>query len=610
VWKLTPEAEAFREQRRERANAMGKAKGLEPISEYELDLRCLKFLPFRNRFKFQFLLRCFDHQWADTFHMEAEGVQNYWAVRMAKALTTQDRVNLMGCGSSGKTAIASAYLYTIWKANAYSSSVFLSTTSGEAAQARTWGQIKDWHTRDRYPIGKRIESMHLITLDEETRNEEGEKERDYRNSIKVVLIKKGSEGENVVASIVGRKNDFVYWCCDEFPFMDLGVLDARVNLNTNPFNQFIGLGNAPKEGDPMYLDSEPFGADFPDGWRSVDKDVQNNWPTKKGWCFYFNGADSPNFKTKSGNGFPKLMNEEMRQKVLKDSGGEDTTMYWRQFYGFPPGIEIPDKIITYTLLEAHDCFKEALWSGLGQKSIAGLDLGFREDGDPCVLDFAHHGQDTRGKKIAAFERDGIVLNPSQKSGREFERQIAKRVIEECRPRNCHDLALDVSGDGGMILQAIEREAREQKYQLNVTPISFSGTADDAITVPGEKRTTKEMYDRKVTQLWASFRISVTNGVIRGCDPLSKAINQLCSRKYNTDDKKRFTVEPKKEMKKRLKRSPDHADARVLCHFLALKMGLSGVPQTTEEVQAQKREDAMPRARPYSGHGTSVAYARR
>jgi len=616
VWKLTPEAEAFREQRRERANAVCKEKRVEPIGEYELDLRCFRMAPFRHPIRHEFLIRCWNHQWPDFFVIEKDGVPNYWHVRMAKAFCRYRCVNLVGCASAGKTFVSAAYAHVLWKSNAMATSAYLSTTSAEAGEARTWGTVKDLQTRDKYPFGKTISSLRVITLDEETRNDEGDKERDYRNCIKAVLIKSGQEGKNVVGSICGRKNENVLWQCDEMAFMDIGVLEARVNLFSNVaggnFAQFIGIGNAPSEGDPLYLDAEPFGNAFPDGWRSVDKDVHEHWPTKTGICLYFNGEKSPNMRVPKGKKvpFPRIMDQEGREAILTIAGGEDTPVFWKQFYGFPPSVDVPDKVVTNKLLESNGCFGEALWAGPGQKVLAGLDLGFREDGDPCIIDFGQIGSDTRGKKILVCERDGIVLNPSQKSGREFENQIAKRVIAECRPRNCHDLALDVSGDGGMILQAIEREAREQKYQLNVTPISFSGVADDAVRIPGEKRLPREIYDRRVTQLWMLFRASALNGVIRGCDPHSNAVRQLCSRKYGTDDKKRFTIEKKSDMKKRLKRSPDHADARVLCHFLALKMGLSGVPQTTEEAQTQKREEQMPKARPYSGHGTSVAYARR
>jgi len=371
------------------------------------------------------------------------------------------------------------------------------------------------------------------------------------------------------------------WCVDEFPFMDMGVLDARVNLNTNPFHQFIGLGNAPSEGDPMYLDSTPFGDKYPDGWASVNKDVDKQWPTQRGHCFYFNGADSPNYKKprEKGKGFPfpRIMNEDFRLAILQDAGGEDSPMYWKQFFGFPPTVDISDKVMTHKLLESNGAFREPEWVDSEKKILAGLDLGFRADGDPCVLHFGRTGREKEsGRKILGVEPDGIPLVPSQNSKDAFEVQIGKKVIEECRRRGCADLALDVTGDGGILLQHIEREAREQGYKLNVLPVSFSGTAEDRIVIPGEKRTARDMFANMVAQIWGTFRLSIINQVIRGLGEYGQAKQQLCSRKMGTDDKKRMTIERKVDMKKRLRRSPDQADALCLLGHLALRHGLAGI----------------------------------
>lgn len=598
VWKLSDKAEAWFARYREQLQAQHPGQ---PISEYDYAMAAFGALPFKSPILHEFLLLCECHQWGTEFGLESDGVVNDWAIRMAKGFCLDKRVNLMGCGSSWKTGNASAYVYTMWKSRPFSTSIFLSTTSGEAAQSRTWGQVKDWHSRDRYAIGKRIESLHLITLDKET------EDRDYRNSVKVVLIKPGNEGKNVMASIVGRKNERVIWVVDEFPFMDIGILDARVNLNTaGPFNQFIGLGNAPEEGDPMYLDAAPYGPKYPDGWRSINKDADKSWPTKTGICLYFNGEKSPNYKVGPGVKFPfpRMMNEGFRLELLKDSGGEDTPMYWKQFHGFPPTVDISDKVLTYKLLERNGAFGDPLWQNAAKKILAGLDLGFRAEGDPCVIDFGRLGVNTEGRTILCCSEDGIALAPKQGSKDAFEVQIAKRVIEECRLRGCADLALDVTGDGGILLQHIEREARESGYKLTVTPVSFSGSASDRPVAPGDKRLGKEVYASKVAEIWGQMRLCVLNQVVVGMKSASNAVTQLCARKMGSDEKKRMTIEKKSDMKKRLRRSPDHADARCLLVFLALQHGLSGMvvaPVVKKPVASVT--DNVPKIARYAEHAT-------
>jgi hypothetical protein len=619
VWKPSAYAERVFEKSLVPHNAKWCAERGLKMNEVELMMHCCNQIPFGHKVLADFIICLWQLWWGEHIQIEKRGYVNTWLVRMVRAMTTEKRPNFMGCGAGGKTTVAAAWLYTMWKLKPFCTSCFLSTTSAEAGESRTWGAVKNWHKLDSSSVGKRIESRHIITLDEECRDDDGTKDRDYRNGIKCVNIKPGQEGRNVMASIVGRHNERVLWYYDEMPFMDLGLLDARVNLNTNPFSQCGGLGNAPNEGDPMYIDCTPFGAEWPDGWNSVDKDRHEEWPTKSGRCFYFNGEKSPNYQAPEGEPapFPRLMNEGFRREVLRDSGGEDTPMYWKQFYGFPPMVDIADKVFTDKLLRVNGCFEEPVWADATQKVLGGLDLGFKLGGDPCVICFGKVGMDHRAKRVLGCEKDGVVLNPSQRDAKDYETQIAMRVIDECRKRGCTDIALDVTGDGGLLLQAIEAEARRQKYVLNVLAVSFSGTAEDRIVVPGEKRRGDQMFKNKVAQLWVVGRICCSNGVVRGMGEYSQVKTQLCARKGSNDDQKRFSVEPKKEMKKRLKRSPDHGDAWALLVHLSEKHGLSGADVGAAAAGARPRSprEALERAlgtggSAYSGHGGMGRYGGR
>jgi len=612
MWQLSERGLFIRQKEQEKVNERLKAQKRDPITDYELDLRLFGELPFRHPQKYEFLIRCWNHQWPGHLVVEAGDLKNYWLIRMAIGFCHHKRLGLLGCASAGKSYALAAYTYTFWKSKPMDTSVYISTTSAEAGEARAFGTVKDLYHRDQFRIGKLINSLRLITLDEETKGETGDAERDYRNCVKAVLIKSGAEGKNVVGTIVGRKNRNVIWGCDEAGFMDAGILDARVNLFSNPFAQFIYVGNGPIEGDPIYIDGEPHGVEWPDGWRSVDPDVHTHWPSRTGRVLYFNGRKSPNMQLPVGARpvFPGMMDREKMAEIELAAGGEDTPIYWRQVVGLSPGVDIPDKLITHKLLESNRAFEMALWGGSPLKVVAGLDVGFRADGDPCSIDFIKVGKDTDGRTVAECERDAMLLIPSVKSKDAFEPQIAKKVIAECRKRGCHYLSLDVTGDGGIMLQHIERVAREEQYELMVVPISFSGSADDSVVIPDQKKLAKDQFANKMSQIWGQFRLCVINKVVRGCDPLSAAVKQLVGRKFVTDDKKRFLVEPKKEYKKRLKRSPDQADARTLAMFSAIKNGLSGMESGAGAVLAEKRVEraaALPR---YGGHGSVAKYGGR
>lgn len=612
MWTLSEKGAWVRSREQEKVNARLKANKQEPIDDYMLDLRLLGMIPFAHPLRHEFLLRVWSHQWPTEMVIEVDGEVNYWLIRMAKEFCRQKRLILLGCGSSGKSYGLSGYAYSLWKCSPFATSVYLSTTSAEAGEARAFGTVKDLHNKDRYKFGKLISSLRVITLDEETRNEEGDKERDYRNCVKAVLIKSGAEGKNVVGTICGRKNRVVLWGCDEMPFMDTGILDARVNLFSNDFAQFIGVGNGPEEGDPLYIDGEPFGPEFPDGWRSVNPDIHEGWTTRTGYCLYFNGLKSPNLMIPKGKKpiFPSLMDWNKLEELKKVAGGEDTPIYWRQVIGLAPGVDVPDKIVTYKLLQSNRALEQPVWMDLNWKTVAGLDLGFRDGGDPTTIDFGKVGTEETGRQILAFSGDAMPLLPLQSSKAAFEEQISRQVIKLCRERDCHDLALDVTGDGGILLQHIERVAREEKFKLGIVAVSFSGTADDAIRTPGDVRKPTDIYANKVSQIWAQFRVCVINGVIRGCNAHHQSVKELCGRRFSTDEKKRFLVEKKSDYKKRLRHSPDRGDARCLCAFMAIKVGLSGEMKTTDEVVDEKREAFAEATAPqdYSSHGTVDGYS--
>jgi len=580
-------------------------------TEYEVTARAFTSTPFAHEFKHQFLVRLWQIMWPDFFVIEKDGILNSWCLKMAKAFCSFKRLSLVGCASSTKSQCAAMYGYTMWKVNPEGTSVYLSTTSAEAGEARMWGVIKDLFSKDRFQIGKRIDSLQLICLDAETKDDEGAKQRDFRDVIKFVKIKTGNEGRSAVGSICGRKNKRVLWICDELNFMELGIMDARVNLFSNPFAQFIGIGNAPTEGSPLYMDAEPVGEAFPDGYRSVDIEAHDRWKTKTGVCFYFNGAKSPNFEAPDPKKppFPFMMNAVAREEIREMAGGDDTNVFWVQFYGFPPGVEVSDKVVDRKFLESHRAFEKTEWAPMAVQKIAGgMDCGFREGGDPSVIDFAKVGKDVSSDMVVDWiNRDGKRLHPIQNSKDGFEKQMAIRAVDELVANNCHDLAIDISGDGGMTATAIKDEVLKRGWKLNLIPVSFMGSPDDRITVQGEKRTAKEMFDRKVSQLWMNFREAVRKKIVRGCSPHCKAIDHLCSRRYKGGGTKKFSVEQKKEMKKRLGRSPDEGDARVLTLLVALGMGAG--PSTPESRRAQDTPRVEPASVPrYSGHATRARYS--
>lgn len=559
--------ERFRAKREDRWNGENGAPGA-----WELNAACYNAAQLGSPVKHFFLLECMRLQWAGdeaVLKLDHGEFKNYWAYRIAYAFCNFKRLTFMGCGSSGKTHVVGLCIYTAWKCAAWKTSALISTTSGESADQRIWGSMKDFYRADKLRIGKLLEYKHSIVLTEER----AAKDRDYKNSIHLVLIKPGSEGDNALAAISGRKNDIVIWVRDEGQLMSNDITGARSNLMTNPFYQDIQLGNAPREGTQFYEDAKPYGPKYPNGYRSVDLNTEICWPTKTGMCFWLDGEKSPNLTEDGSDRFPRIMNSESIKDIESEWGGRDTPGYWTQVRGFPHTSDIQDTVLTPALITAFGADKDVIWRGERVTVLAGFDSGLKSDGDPCVIDFLKLGHEIDGTLVAEFEKETIIVASSSESKDPYEIQIARKVIALCQERDCKSICHDVSGDGGIMLKALMEAAAGTG--IEITPVSFGGSPDDTMIGNGDDRKCSEVYDRRVTQLWYNVRFAVQAGVIRGMQPYSRATQQLCQRKVVIQNKeKRISVETKRDMKKRIKRSPDDADSRVLAIENARRHGLS------------------------------------
>ena len=95
--------------------------------------------------------------------------------------------------------------------------------------------------------------------------------------------------------------------------------------------------------------------------------------------------------------------------------------------------------------------------------------------------------------------------------------------------------------------------------LKVYPIHFSQSAED-----------KDQFPDVVTEMWFNLQI---DDIDIPDDP--DLMRQLSGRQYSYDSKGRRKVEPKSEYKKRAKKSPDAADALILCFYQGGSMIMSG-----------------------------------
>jgi hypothetical protein len=114
----------------------------------------------------------------------------------------------------------------------------------------------------------------------------------------------------------------------------------------------------------------------------------------------------------------------------------------------------------------------------------------------------------------------------------------------------------------------------EEWDRRVLAVNFSGSPSDTYVRANDTNTSKNQFDRRVSELWWVGREFMKYGQIRGMT--FDVAHELKARKYDTvkgPDGLKISVETKKDMKKRLGFSPDLGDAwTVLLDLCRARLG--------------------------------------
>jgi len=553
-----------------------------------LEAACFKAVPFGNPMKGEFNISLAMIRWP-FLYLEKDGIENFWFTRMCRALCTYKRVFLVGSASAGKSMGMAVTGYNFWGVNPTKTNFIVTSTDKESLDAKIWGAVRDLQGEDRLKIGVRVDYADAIVMGTNKQGQDMKaNERDIRDAIKAIALPKGSEGEKAIGKVQGRKNENIIWACDEYAHMDAFVKGARANLASAPMFLFWAASNKPEEGDPMYNDAMPDPDKYPMGWEHPGLSDMEMWETKGGGvCLYFDGEKSPNtHATGKDDPFPMLTRRDYIANVLAEEG-EDGYGYWKYVRAFPKSGQTHDKLLDSRFLERYHALDEAVWSNPNWTVVCGLDAAWTKGGDSCMADFGKVGVDNEGLKILSHETDAVKLNTRVSGIGTFEEQLSVAFLDECQKRDCHVVAIDISGSGGRLANPVISEAAKRKWKLEVIAVDSAGSPDDKqmYDVGSIQKNGKELFKKRVDEVWVSYRLSIQKGLIRGMKLTSKACRELCDRRINTDEDKRWVIESKDKYKERNQgRSPDSGEARVLCHQAARKHGLgaSVIPKQTSQ----------------------------
>lgn len=546
------------------------------------------------------------------FQFESRGYINSNALRVIKACCEHRDLGVAGAASTGKTYPIGAWVLEDWKTAPDTTLAFVCTTSMSASEDRIWGAIvKMWQTST-YKMGTYVPHKHVIAWGNFS---DSAQDRDFNSAIKALAIERGEDGKKAIDITRGRKQNNVTLVYDELPEMETYVTLAAVNLEANSPNEeinafglrVIGIGNPNKHEDAHGQMCRP---DHPLGYKSIDKNTPE-WKTRTGWAIFLNGEWSPNFEAPEGEPipFPRLTNRvALAAMLVRCHGNANSLDYWRNAIGFWPGATVSQTVLTEELIIGRKANEKAEFSSLTRKRICGFDTGFTSGGDKCVAQIGEVGRNMRGVNVCQWLKE-IVYMPEV--GEVFEDSIAKQLVKDMIAMGVKPdgFGMDISGDGGKMLQAIIREWRKYDQSSDaIFAISSMGKPTPRIVSNVDKRKCDEVFDRRVTEYWMMVREGVLCEVIKNMPlvnergELHPIVDQLCARTYSIVSKK-FRIETKDEYKERTQRdSPDNADGFVYMIEMARRHGLELKSPTDVDRAAKaaaQRKFSMKRAQGYS-----------
>ncbi|MBA3357414.1 MAG: hypothetical protein H0U18_16040 [Pyrinomonadaceae bacterium] len=470
-------------------------------------------------------------------------------------------ISLVGCASAGKTFSAGIYAYHWWLADPSKSIAILTSTTKEMIGRRVWPVIQGCHhnfkrnaskhfkvQEDKMPCGNLVDSKKILSA---TKGDE-------KHAISAIAVRDG-ETSKAEANIRGQHAERILVMIDEANKTPEAILGTIPNLRKGCKDfTLIVIGNPESRLDPHGKCCEPvqgFSSRKPGSisWRT--KGVPE-WQIEPGICLQFRGDESPNVKAGKTE-HPKIYSFEDYKATLRD-GVRNTLRYWVMDAGEWPPDGFCNTIFNETMVETCK-LRERRTFRSSATAISSLDPAF--GGDGCVQKIAMLGDLDDGRQAmhvtASYE---IPLDPS--SPDDYEHQIARSVVANCARHGVspENFVMDATAIGRGVASVLFTD-----WSNRILKTEFGGSASELPASNDDRRQARDVYDRKVTELWFSTREFALAGQLGGLD--TQTIMEFCGREYEMVGKK-YKLEAKEECKVRLHRSPDNADAVTLLVELA------------------------------------------
>lgn len=491
-----------------------------------------------------------------------------WAERMLENACEHKFLAIAGCSSSGKSEFGAIWGIVNFLAGPSGTKVLVTSTSLKDSRQRIWGSVEEyWQAAAAVLGGETVLPGELVSASGMIRYRQGNFKSDRQGL--VLIAGEKSKANEAMGKLIGYKGTRVILICDELPELSEKLLNAaEANLYSNPDFSMLGIGNPNSHYDPFGIFATP-----KNGWASIQSDTEE-WETVLGKCIRFDGEKSPNILLGEDK-YPWMMTAR-KLADFKNMLGETTQRYARFVKGWFHETGTDDGIYS----EA-DIIKYRGDSGIIWKTpptpVAGFDPAFTNGGDDCMVQFGKFGEDADGTKVLEWG-DCVELQEDRDIKDEPRtHQIVRQLRAECEKRNVQpkNMAVDATGAGKPFCDVIRSE-----WSGGFLEVNFGGVASTLPASGTDSTPSKDRYVNRVSELWFSGREYLQSGQLKGIYPaLAK---ELCARRYETKSRGKVLVEPKKEMRSRIGKSPDRSDAALLCLDLCrTRFGMASKVRTRE-----------------------------
>lgn len=491
---------------------------------------------------------------------------NEWSEKIARALCGQKHVAICGCAGSSKSTTTGLYAFFWYIAAPNQSAVLIASTTIEAARKRIWKEVRKFYVE----FVRQARRLGDLVILNSPRPCIQASRTDKAHGLYVVAVTKG-EAQKGVDTLKGFHPERILMIGDETDSIGDAVVEVGANQEVGTLEyQTIWLGNDPSLFNPLGKMMQP------EPGKPVTL-AHTEWTSATGvYCLRLDAYDSPNLR--DGDKWKGIIRKKDIDAIVSRYGA-NSPQVWIMLRGLHPPEGADDTVLSEALFVRNNCSAKVVWKR-SFTTLGLLDPAF--GGDRCVFRTLDYGHDTEGHmRVLLGDPVEIQIDASDKQNPP-EYQIARKVKALCEARGIkpQDFILDSTGTGRGVRSVLMVE-----WSPNINFCEFGGKPSEMPVSDENPRPASEEYDRKVTELWYSFRVFVEAGMIRGLDAATAL--EFCSRKFEIRAKK-TRVEEKGEMKERGAPSPDLADCVVVGIHLLRERGINAT--VTSDVKKEYTQD--------------------